>query len=67
LDSAHSTRNVAPDLGIISIDTEDPANTIKEFATSNHPWAIKFREYSKRAFGIDFLGAPSPLNEINNT
>jgi hypothetical protein len=54
----------APDLGVISIETENPANTMKEFATSNHPWAIKFREYAKKAFGTDFSGPPSPLNEI---
>jgi hypothetical protein len=53
----------APALGIISIETEDPANTMKEFAASNHPWA-QFREYAKKAFGIDLLGAPSTLNEI---
>jgi hypothetical protein len=35
---------------------------LKEYATSNHPWAIKFREFTKKAFGVDFSGAP-PLNE----
>ena len=54
----------APDLGVISIETEDPTNTMKEFATSNHPRAIKFREYAKKAFGIDFSGPPPPLDEI---
>ena len=54
----------APDLGVISIETEHPANAMKEFATSNHLWAVKFREYAKKAFGIDFSGAPSHLNEI---
>jgi hypothetical protein len=54
----------APDLGVISIETENPANTMKEFATSNHPWAIKFREYAKKAFDTDLSGPPSPLNEI---
>ena len=49
---------------MISIETEDPAKTLKEFATSNHPWAINFREYAKKAFGVDFSGPPSPLNEI---
>jgi hypothetical protein len=37
---------------------------MQEFATSNHLWALKFCEYAKQAFGIDLLGAPSPLNEI---
>jgi len=32
----------AADLGIMSIETEDPSQMFKEFATSNHPWAIKF-------------------------
>jgi hypothetical protein len=54
----------APDLEVVSIETEDPAKTLKEPATSNHPWAIKFREYAKKAFGIDFAGPPSPLNEL---
>jgi hypothetical protein len=36
---------------------------LKEFATSNHPWAIKFREFAKKAYGIDFSGPPPPLNE----
>ena len=53
----------APDLEIVSIETNDPANTLKEFATSNHPWAVKFRDFAKNAFGIDFTGPPTPLNE----
>ena len=53
----------APDLEVISIETNDPANTLKEFATSNHPWAIKFREFAKKAYGIDFSGPLPPLNE----
>ena len=53
----------APDLEVVSIETHDPANMLKEFATSNHPWAIKFREFAKKAFGIDFSGPTPPLNE----
>jgi hypothetical protein len=53
----------APDLEVISIDTDDPAKMLKEFATSNHPLAIKFRGFAKKAFGIDFSGPPPPLNE----
>jgi hypothetical protein len=44
----------APDLHVVSIETDDLANMLKEYATSNHPWAIKFREYAKKAFGVDF-------------
>ena len=39
----------APDLEVISIETHDPANMLKEFATSNHPWPIKFREFAKES------------------
>jgi hypothetical protein len=48
----------ALDVEIISIETHDHANMLKEFATSNHPWAIKFREFAMKAFGIYFSGAP---------
>jgi hypothetical protein len=55
----------APDLEIVSLETEDPATTLKEFSTSNHPWAIRFRKFAKEAFGIDFEAGPSPpLNEL---
>jgi hypothetical protein len=53
----------APDLAIVSIETDNPAKTLKEFATSNHSWAIKFREFAKKTYGIEFAGPPPPLNE----
>ena len=53
----------APDLEVLSIETKDPSMTFREFATSSHPGAVKFREYTKRAYGIDFAGPLSPLNE----
>ncbi|HEY6404856.1 MAG TPA: hypothetical protein VIX38_02110 [Nitrososphaeraceae archaeon] len=56
----------APDLDIVSIETNDPANTLREFASSDHPWAIKFRDFAKKAYGIDFSGPPPPLNENIN-
>jgi hypothetical protein len=54
----------APDLEVISFETNDPSKTLKEFPTSNHRWAVKFREYAKKAYGIDFTGPPPPLNEM---
>ena len=30
----------APDLEVVSIETNDPASMLKEFATSSHPWAV---------------------------
>jgi hypothetical protein len=53
----------APDLAIVSIETNDPAQTLKEFATSKHSWVVKFREFAKKAYGVDFTGPPPPLNE----
>jgi len=53
----------APDLKIVSLETDDPAKMLKEFATSNHQWAVRFREYANKAYGIDFSGPPPPLNE----
>jgi hypothetical protein len=53
----------APDLEIVSIETKDPTKMLKEFATSNHPWAVRFREFAIKAYGIDFSGPMPPLNE----
>ena len=38
---------------------------LKEHAASNHPGAIKFREFAKKAFRVHFSGPPPPppLNE----
>lgn len=54
----------APDLEVLSIETKDPSKTFREFATSNHPWAVKVREYAKKAYEIDFAGPLPPLNEM---
>jgi hypothetical protein len=53
----------APDLEIVSLETDDPAKMLRDFATSNHPWAVRFREYANKAYGIDFSGPLPPLNE----
>jgi hypothetical protein len=59
------SRGGAPDLEIVSIETDDFKKMLKEYATSNHPWAIKFRKLVSEAFGIDIsAGPPPPLNEI---
>ncbi len=55
----------APDLEIVSMETENPSKMLKEFSTSSHPWAINFREFAKEAFGIDFSAVPMPpLDEL---
>lgn len=53
----------APALEIVSMETDDPPHLFKEFATSNHPYAVKFREFAKKAYGIDFIVPLPPLNE----
>jgi len=53
----------APDLEIVSLETRDPANMLMQFASSDHPWAIRFRQFAKKAYGLDFSGPPPPLNE----
>jgi hypothetical protein len=53
----------APDLELVSLETNDPEKTLKEFATSNHPWAVRFRDYAMKAYGIDFTKPMPPLNE----
>jgi len=56
-------RSGAPDLEIVSMETNDPSQMFKEFTTSNHPWAVKFREYAKKAYAADLTGPPPPPNE----
>jgi len=51
------------DLQIVSLETKDSTKMLKEFATSNHPWAVRFREFAIKAYGIDFSGPMPPLNE----
>lgn len=57
------TGSGAPDLEIISLETNDPPNMLKQFAISDHPWAVRFREFAKKAYGLDFSGPTPPLNE----
>jgi hypothetical protein len=51
------------DLEIVSVETKDATKMLKEVATSNHPWAARFREFAIKAYGIDFSGPMPLLNE----
>ena len=54
-----------PDLEIVNIETDDLKKMLQEYATSSHPWAIKFRKFVNEAFGIDLSAGPPPfLNEL---
>jgi hypothetical protein len=64
LDSKKSPpKSGLPDIQIVSMETNDTANVVKELATSDHSWAISFRKYVKEAFEINFSGPPPPPNE----
>ena len=51
----------ASGLEIVSLETLDPARTLAEFSTSDHPWAIKFRKYALEVFGMDLATELPPL------
>jgi hypothetical protein len=48
---------------VASFETNDPEHSFKVLATSNEPWAIKFREHLKKAHGMDIAQSPIQLNE----
>ena len=52
------------DFAIASYETNDPEQSIREIATSNKPWAAKFREHLKQAHGLDVTQFPMQLNEL---
>jgi len=53
------------DLAIASYETDDPEQSFKVLATSNEPWAVKFREHLKKEHGIDIaLSSNMQLNEL---
>jgi|ERR687895_2936743 hypothetical protein len=52
------------DLAVLCIETNDVANAFRVLATYGSPWARKFREYGKKAYGIDFAQPPPGLNEM---
>ena len=52
----------APDLQIVSIETDNPANTFR--VCYFKPFmGCRFRDYTKKAYGIDFTRPPPSLNE----
>ena len=50
------------DFAVSSFEAEDPGKAFKMLATSNDPWAVKFRNLLTKAHGIDF-SQDMPLNE----
>jgi hypothetical protein len=54
------------DFAVASYETDDPGHSFKVLATSNEPWAVKFREHLKKAHGLDIAQSSSimQLNEL---
>jgi hypothetical protein len=52
------------DFGVASYETNDPEQSFKALATSNEPWAGKFREHLKKTHGLDITQAAMQLNEL---
>jgi hypothetical protein len=45
-------------------ETDNPEKSFNVLATSNQPWAVKFREHLKRAHGFDIAQSSMQLNEV---
>ena len=52
------------DFAVASYETDDPEHSFRVLATSNEPWAIKFREHLKRAHGVDIAQSAVQPNEL---
>ena len=50
------------DFAVVSYEVEDAGKVFAAVATSNHPYAVKFRNHLKAAHGID-VTQPMELNE----
>ena len=52
------------DFAVSSYETDNPEKSFEVLATSNQPWAVKFREHLKRAHGIDIAQSSMQINEV---
>jgi hypothetical protein len=52
------------DFAIACYETSDPEQSFKILATSDKPWAVKFREHLKNAHGLDIAQSPIQINEL---
>jgi hypothetical protein len=52
------------DFAVVCYETSDPEKSFKVLATSNEPWAAKFREHLKNAHGLDIAQTSIKLNEL---
>jgi hypothetical protein len=52
------------DFAVVCYETSDPEQSFKVLATSDEPWAAKFREHLKNAHGLDIAQTSIKLNEL---
>ena len=52
------------DFAVVCYETNDPEQSFKVLATSNEPWAAKFREHLKNAHGLYIAQTSIKLNEL---
>ena len=52
------------DFALASYETNNPEQSFKVLATSNEPWAIKFREHLKKIHGLDIAQSSIKINEL---
>jgi hypothetical protein len=52
------------DFVVESYETDNPEKSFKVLATSNKPWAVRFREHLSRAHGLDIAQSSMQLNEL---
>ena len=60
----HIPQQQNQDFAIACYETSDPEQSFKVLATSNEPWAAKFREHLKNAHGLDIAQTSIKLNEL---
>jgi hypothetical protein len=60
----HIPQQQNQDFAIACYETNDPEQSFKVLATSDKPWAVKFREHLKKAHGLDIAQSPMQINEL---
>ena len=60
----HIPQQQNEDFVIASYETNDPEESFKILATSNKPWAIKFRQHLKNAHGLNITQSSMRINEL---
>ena len=60
----HMPQQQNKDFAVVCYETSDPEQSFKVLATSDEPWAAKFREHLKNAHGLDIAQTSIKLNEL---